>query len=405
MRFNPLATALVLTLGAALPAATPVAAQGQFSARAYVNNAAITQFEIDQRIAFMRLLGAGDPTVDEALEALIDDRLYAMAGKIQKITVTDDQVRTGMSEFAARGQMTLEQMIPRLQAAGVSEQTFREFVRAGLIWREVVRARFAPRVNVTEADIDRALQVESIRPDREILLSEIILPMVPEYADQSRQIAQLIRENVRTADEFADAASRFSASQSREAGGALDWMREGNLPPQLRTAIDPLSPGQMTAEIDVPNAVAIFFLRSRRDTPRPSPTATTLDYAEVLIPGGRTPETLAQAARIDVDTDTCDDLYSAARGTPAAIARRSGSPGQLPTDVAFELAKLDANEISTNLTRDGNLMMLMLCSRTVTQAEPPSRDMVRNQLMNQRVGQLSDNYLAELRADAIIRFP
>ncbi|OWJ80593.1 MULTISPECIES: peptidylprolyl isomerase [Haematobacter] len=401
MRLIPLATALALTFGAMSPA--PAVAQGLFTARAYVNGAAITEFELRQRMLFMQQLGAGGLTERQAMEALIDDRLYLIAGRIQKVSVTDDQLRTGMREFAERGQLTVEQLTQRLAGVGVSEETFREFVRAGLIWREVVRTRFGGRVTVTEADIDRALQVESIRPEREILLSEIILPTVAPYAEQSRQIADLIRENVHNSNDFAEAASRFSASQSREQGGRLEWIREANMPPQIREVLDGMRPGQMSREVQVPNAIAIFFLRERRDTPRPAPAATTLDYAEVLLANGHAPETVEEAAKLRARVDSCDDLYAALRGAPAAVQRHSASPGQLPADVAMELARLDQNETSTSLVQGDSLRVLMLCSRTLTQAEPPNRDQVRTQLLNQRAGKLADNYLAELRANAIIR--
>lgn len=93
MRLIPLATALALTFGAMSPA--PAVAQGLFTARAYVNGTAITEFELRQRMLFMQQLSAGGLTERQAMDALIDDRLYLIAGKIQKVSITEDQASHG----------------------------------------------------------------------------------------------------------------------------------------------------------------------------------------------------------------------------------------------------------------------------------------------------------------------
>ena len=79
-------------------------------------------------------------------------------------------------------------------------------------------------------------------------------------------------------------------------------------------------------------------------------------------------------------------------------------PAEIPTDVAYELSKLDPGEVSTALTRANGqtLVFLMLCNRTSAVAEGADRDQVLNGLRNQRLSQLADSYLAQLRADARI---
>ena len=78
---------------------------------------------------------------------------------------------------------------------------------------------------------------------------------------------------------------------------------------------------------------------------------------------------------------------------------------EIPADVALELAKLDPNESSTALTSGGNIVLLMLCSRQVALPADVSRDDIRTQIQNQRLSAFAEGYLAELRADAILRYP
>lgn len=393
-----LSLALALSLSAA-----PLAAQSLFTPRAYVNNAAVTEFELQQRIRFMQTLGAAGDVETQALNALIDDRLYQAAGKAANVKVTDEQIAQGIAEFAGRANIAPEEFAARMRQAGVEEQTIRDFVRSGLLWREVVRARFGGKVHVTDSEVDRALQAESRRPSMEIALSEIILPMVEPYRDQSLQIAELIEREVQGPELFAEAARRFSAARSRENGGELEWMPLNRLPPAIAGAVGQLSPGQVSQRIEVPNAIAFFLLRGRREGARPDPASLTVDYAELRLPAA---DAARQAATIAASATTCDDLYPLAReGGIGAVARQSGTVRALPADVALDLASLDPGEVATRPMPEGGLRLLMLCSRSPQYDEPPTRDQVRSQLLDQKVGGLAQNYLAQLRADAIIRRP
>ena len=75
-----------ILLGAAMAAMLtgtglgPALAQGnQFQTLVYVNDAAVTRYELDQRLRFMQVLRAPDNTPETAEKALIDDRLRMFA--------------------------------------------------------------------------------------------------------------------------------------------------------------------------------------------------------------------------------------------------------------------------------------------------------------------------------------
>jgi len=132
----------------------------------------------------------------------------------------------------------------------------------------------------------------------------------------------------------------------------------------------------------------------------------SVDYAEFMIAGGRGPEALAQAAALPSGVSTCGDLYPLARGLPEdRLQRQTRTMDQVPSDIALELARLDEGESSVALERGGNLVFLMLCSRTRAADPPPSRTDVRTRLINDKLEGLSEAYLAQLLADAHITRP
>jgi len=86
------------------------------------------------------------------------------------------------------------------------------------------------------------------------------------------------------------------------------------------------------------------------------------------------------------------------------LERVTKKPGEIPRDIALELAKLDIDEISTTLTSKSGqtLVLLMLCGRTTTQALEASREEIAQALTTQRLELLSNSLLDQLEADALI---
>ncbi len=398
-------TALVLTLILAVPAS---AQSDLFAPVARVNDRVITQYELNQRILFFQILNAPGDLRQEALDRLVQERVQLDAAERLGVEVTPEALEAGLTEFAGRANLTSEQFLQAVAGGGVDAQTVRDFVRAGIAWRSVVQGRFGPRTQITESEIDRALALASNRSGVRVLLSEIFLPAnTPErQAAAQRRAAEI--SQITTIPAFAAAARRYSAAPSAGRGGRMEWIPLSNLPPAVASQVLALAPGQVSAPIPVPNAIALFQLRALEETGAPEAEAVSVEFARYFIPGGRTEATLAEARSIEARVDTCDDLYGVNLGQPEERLLRDTLPmAEIQGDVAMELAKLDEGEVSTALVSgDGQaLVFLMLCGRTPAINVDVSREQVRANLRNQRLASYADGYLAELMADAVIAYP
>ncbi len=394
---------VICAAGLAL-APVALAAQGLFSPAILVDEMVITNYEIQQRARMIEVLNSGTDPMNLAREQLVDDRLRLQAARDAGIEPTEEEVRDGMAEFAQRGNLSLEQFIGVLGQNGVEEQTFRDFVRAGFAWRQLVQQRFQARTTVSDEEIDRALSGTGTGSNVRVLLSEIIIPIRPGTEAQVQNLAERI-SGYRSTAEFSAAAREYSATATRGEGGRLPWQDLSDLPPVLRPLVIGLTPGEVTAPIPIQGAVALFQMRQIEETGYAAPEVASVDYAAYYMAGGRSPETLAQARVLASKVDRCDDLYAFAKGQPAEVLQRQSlPPSELPTDVAYELSKLDAGEVSTALTRSNGqtLMFLMLCSRTPEITADADRQQVSIGLRNQRLNQMAEAYLAQLRANAHI---
>ncbi|WP_102109736.1 peptidylprolyl isomerase [Oceaniglobus roseus] len=402
----PGALLLIALLLSALAAVAPSAqAQSPFTPVAKVNDRVITAYELDQRAQMLQLFRApGDPR-ESALTALIEERLQLQEAKRLGITVTPAEVVAGQEEFAGRANLSREEFIKALASAGVSEESFRDFVATGVTWRKVVQERFVGKIPVSETEVDRQIRRGPATSNIRVLLSEVILPANTPAAQAQAEARAREISRITTLPAFADAARRYSASQSRGAGGRIDWIPLANLPPEVAQQVLSLKVGQVTQPIALPNAIALFQLRALEETSVSAPTDTEIDYAAFFIPGGRSPEALAEAARIEARVDTCDDLYGVAKGLPESQLERATRPAaQVPGDLAMELAKLDPGEVSTALTRAGGqtLIFLMLCDRRPAGAEDANRDAIRQGIVGERLTASANALLAELKANATI---
>ncbi|WP_050900905.1 peptidylprolyl isomerase [Oceanicola sp. S124] len=396
----PLAACAVL-LGAALPAMAQ-----SFGPAIRVNDKVITEYELDQRARMLQIFSApGDPA-QLAREQLIEDRLKAGAAERFGLKADPAEVEASMTQFASQASMETAQFVTALGQEGVSEQTFRDFIASNVVWRQVVRGLFASKVNVSEEEIDRAIASQSQGGGVQVLLSEIFIPTAQNpggAADLARQISQMT-----SIDAFANAARQYSAAPSRGNGGRINWMSISNLPPALQPVIMGLRPGQVTQPQQVNGALALFQLRAIQESTAARQEYSAIEYARYFIPGGRSPEALAKAAEIASGIDTCDDLYGVALGQPEEVLDRvSLAPGEIPSDIGLELAKLDDNEVSTALTTNNGqtLVLLMLCGRTPAGAGADGeidRAAVLQQLQNRRLGSYAEGYLAQLRSEARI---
>ncbi|MEM9969191.1 MAG: peptidylprolyl isomerase [Pseudomonadota bacterium] len=388
-------------------AAWPVFADGLFDPVARVNDAIVTEYEVEQRQRFLSVLDAPVTTREATIETLIDDRLRSQAVQDAGIELTEEGVAQSLAEFAGRAELTTEAFIANLREAGVDEETFRDFVVNSVGWRELIRGLYLGSVDVTDAEVDEALATSTNTRGINVLLSEVIIPAPEQEAEQAAELAQIIAEAGSQA-EFSDLARQYSATASRGDGGRLPWTPVDQLPPSLQPIILGLVVGEVTAPLPIPNAIALFQLRGIREGTAPRQIYAEIEYATYAIPGGRSAPALAVAAQVRATVDGCKDLYKVAQGQPEQLLEITAqAPAAIPRDIAIELAKLDPGESSVALTRSNEqtLLFLMLCKRTATENAGVTRAQAADALRQRKLQDFADALIAQLRADARILRP
>ena len=359
-----------------------------------VNDRAITQYELDQRLLFLTILRQQGDLPDMARKTLIEDRLRMDAAQTAGIKITPEQVMAGMTEFAGRANLTAEQFVTATGQMGLDPESFRDFVSAGMIWREVVRSKFAGQITITNAEIDRA--IANYQPTSAVRLSVLELSLPAEGAKRSGAIALARRLQSQIVTE-----ADFAAAVREHGGTGRNWRRLSEMPEPARIALGRQAPGTMTAPLPIDDKLVIYWLAERGEEPLGKDAGVFVDYAQFLIPAG--PNAEAELSALRARVDTCDDLYGVAKGLPAdRLLRETQSQTAVGGDIGAVLATLDTGESSTRISRAGWRVFLMLCSRGPAKAVVPDRASISEQLLNQRLGSLAEIHLEKLRSEAII---
>ena len=375
-----------------------LAAEGIFDTIISVDGAAITNYELEQRILFFSFLNEPGDTLISSRQSLIDDRLKMAAGSKDGFALTPTELENAMLDFAKNSNQSLSGLLNLLTEGGVDAETFRDYVEVGVVWREVVRKRFGSQSQPTESEIDRALAAERAEGDISVLLTEIVLPAGPSQLEESRKIARELAK-ITSIGSFSEKAKKLSVSSSRDNGGKIPWRNLKDLPNGLRQIIASLRPGQVAKPLEVQNAIVLFQLRDVEELGLKAPEIISMKFAKIT----------GINSVLDIATKTvnsCNDLYGLVKlDKDVVLEMLTQHPDEIEQATALRLNRLDRHEMSIfSDSPDSIGNMIMLCERNYTTSADISRSEVAKNIRAARLTNLAEGYLAELRTNATVIF-
>ena len=375
-----------------------LAAEGIFDTIISVDGAAITNYELEQRILFFSFLNEPGDTLISSRQSLIDDRLKMAAGSKDGFALTPTELENAMLDFAKNSNQSLGGLLNLLNEGGVDAETFRDYVEVGVAWREIVRKRFGSQSQPTESEIDRALAAERAEGDISVLLTEIVLPAGPSQLEESRKIASELAK-ITSIGSFSEKAKKLSVSSSRDNGGKIPWRNLKDLPNGLRQIIASLRPGQVAKPLEVQNAIVLFQLRDVEELGLKAPEIISMKFAKIT----------GINSVLDLATKTvnsCNDLYGLVKlDKDVVLEMLTQHPDEIEQATALRLNRLDRHEMSIfSDSPDSIGNMIMLCERNYTTSADISRSEVAKNIRAARLTNLAEGYLAELRTNATVIF-
>lgn len=251
----------LLASPASAPAAVPAAAPSRRADHivAVVNQEAVTASEVERRIAVLRdeqrrRGGSAVPAAalaEQALESLIEERAVLTHARETGGGVDEAEIDRAVRAVAAQNRLDLEQLRQRLAAEGLDMTRLRAQLRDQILVERVRERDVLPRIQVTETEVDEALEDERRQAQRLAQLHVAqMLVAVPEGADASvvaarRSRAQAAAERVRAGEAFEVVARQVSDAADAAQGGSLGMRPPSRLPALFVEAVRDLKPGEL----------------------------------------------------------------------------------------------------------------------------------------------------------------
>jgi peptidyl-prolyl cis-trans isomerase SurA len=411
---------LRILLAVAIALAPSLASAQGLRVVARVNDDAITDFDLSQRVLFaIRTTGLQDsPDLRQRMAAqilrqMIDERLQIQDAKRLGLKTTDSELQQRFSDIERGAGMSRGQFKQYLQSVGVPFDIAVQQIEAQIAWGKIVRRRVRPQVDVSEAEIDDALsRMRTNVGKTESRVAEIFVPVDrADLADEAKRSADRIIEQLKRGAPFGAVAQQFSQGATAQSGGELGWVLPGSLDPSLDAVVEKLPVRQYSEPIRSTSGYHILYVIDRRQfaATRPDDMRLNLVQLTLALPVNASPEETnrasADAQKAMAAVHQCSDLHAQARQLKGATSGdlngvRVGDL-QANRQMFEEIPKLNVGGTAGPFRVAEGLQVVSLCGK-VGGDGLPTRDIISQQILLQKLESAGRRYMRDLRRQATV---
>lgn len=255
MMWRSIQAAVLLAALIALAPAAQSPAIAQTSIVAIVNDQPITELDLTQRISLLEIMDdvpQGGIDKKKALQQIIDQTVKMQEARRYNLLPSEADLNDRIKKLAQGMKMTSDELYAKLEAKGISRQTFRDYISAGMGFTRIIQGKYQQNFQATDAEIDAKMaEVQSsisketakimndprMKPITVYSLMEINLPvdgndpmLLQSRAIEAAQVAKRLKgcDNLKAASEGifdVRKGKTFDADASR-------------MPPQMKAALD-----------------------------------------------------------------------------------------------------------------------------------------------------------------------
>ena len=401
---------------------------------ATVNDESISDFELRQRVAlYLALNGINQQLTAEQktrmrgqiLDQLEAEKVQLQEAQKKKITVSPIEVDKRINGMMQDNHFTMEQLRENLTKAGASEEALRAQITASIAWQKAVQDEYGDRVNVTPDMVDAEMQryaEGANKPHYHVM--EIFLPVDnPELDPKVKKDAEEVQNQLRQGAPFRVVARQFSQHPSAATGGDMGWINEGQLAPELNTALSKLEVGAITDPIRSTGGYYILALAERQEplgtkietAPKgpPGPEGT-LPLARLLLPvDPRSPKeqiepVLKVAVQIQTHYAGCTQLEEISNKMKGSVYMNLGDAklAELSPQIQEAMKNSKPGEAAPPFMSEAGIELIARCDKRIevkTAYVMPTRAQVEDRLFETQIAALARRYLRDLKRDANIQ--
>ena len=396
---------------------------------AVVNSEPVTNTEVRERMARVAQsiaaqggqLPPENVLAREVLERLILEKAQLQTAREQGIKVDDYALDQAAQNVARQNSLSLEQMMSRLAADGISATRFREELRNQLLLQRLREREVDGRVRVSELDIDQYLKEQRASGDSSNMTLNLghVFIAVPENASpavlaQREARAREALEKINAGQDFAAVVREYSDAPEAKDGGLLG-LRPADRYPELFTRAVASAPKNSVVG-PLRSGAGFHLLKVVDRSQQGMATVVTQNHARhiLLRPSdqlneGQAAERLADyRRRVQSGQARFEDL--AREYSQDGSAKQGGDlgwagPGAFVPEFEEVLNQLKPGEISAPLvSRFGVHLIQLIDRRQATLTPREQRDALRNIVREQKLDKAYATWVQEVRGRAYVEY-
>jgi peptidyl-prolyl cis-trans isomerase SurA len=356
---------------------------------------------------------------ESVLEQLVFEKLLQQHAVTTGINVTDSMLDQAVQNVAAQNNMSVTDVLQKLERDGLSEKTFRESLKNQLLVQRVIDRDVKSRISVLDSEVEGILRnMQQGQADRAYNVSIIQFAVSddadPQEMQQVTDQASALRSRIEQGQvSFESAARKFSAAVNASEGGSLGWKTADQLPEVFAQVLSKMAAGSLSEPLSTPAGVYLLKLNEVKGSQQKMVSQTRARH--ILLKASNKVD--IEHAREEIQkireriisgenfaaiaTDISQDTGSAIKGGDLGWLNKGD------TVPPFERAMdtLQPGELSQPVvSRFGVHLIRVEERREVDVSEIQRKAVIREQIAKRKIAEKYDQFLKQLKSAAYIDY-
>ena len=229
-----------------------------------IENEIITTIDIKKEYLYLLALNPGLNKLDdkEILEiskkSLINEKIknIEILNNTNNLNIPDEYLEKILKNIYKKiGINNLNEFKSYLKIKDIEYNDVVRKITIEALWNELIITKFSSMVKINEEKIKKKINLNNKKLLKSYLLSEIFFEVInkEQLLTKYNEIQKTIKDKG-----FANAALKYSISESANTGGKLDWIKESSLNKIIKDNLDQITTNEYTKPIAVPGGFIIL---------------------------------------------------------------------------------------------------------------------------------------------------
>lgn len=397
---------------------------------AVVNNDVITEAELQDRVhdAAINLrrqnieLPPMEQLRNQVLDRMITERAILQHAAEVGIRVDQQMVSASIDQIARNNKLTTDELRQRLQADGVSFESFRRQIHDEIVTQRLREQEVDSKIDIPESEVDAYLAEKAGftgSNTTEFHVQHILLP----YNDNDRSsasaaegLAEDLVARAQKGEDFGKLAATYSKADDAMSGGDLGWRDSSRMPSIFWQAINGQAKTGFVTAVKSDGAWHVIKVEGVRDGVQAKLAGQPVEQVHirdiVLFVSNMSSEGEVVSRLQDIrhkieekqgDFATYARLYSVDKSATRGGDMGWMQPGDLPPEIDSVVKNLQPGQVSEPIRTSYGYHLIQVVERRTQAADPKrSRLAARSALREKKLAEAVFNWQREMRDKAFV---